>query len=59
MPTSPQSTDRWETLDFGRYTASVTSSGGWLYPRIKLPSRVVQFHLVALLVTIPSTGWRT
>lgn len=41
-----------------RYTASVTSSGGRLCPRIRLPSRVVQLHLVALLVTIPSTGWR-
>jgi hypothetical protein len=40
-----------------RYTASVTSSGGRLCPRIRLPSRVVQFRRVGLLVTIPSTGW--
>ena len=40
------------------YTASVTSSGGRLCPRLRLPSRVVQLHLVGLLGTIPSTGWR-
>ena len=41
-----------------RYTASVTSPGGRLCPRIRLPSRVVQLHLVALLVTIPATDGR-
>jgi hypothetical protein len=47
-----------DLLHLCRYTASVTSSGGQLCPRVRLPSRVVQLHLVALLVTIPSTGWR-
>jgi transposase-like protein len=41
-----------------RYTASVTSSGGRLCPRIRLPGRVVQLHDVALSVKIPSTAWR-